>query len=61
MKMTIGFVGVVVLILAVLWVFNFVKLTLCDFESPWQCEAIHGIGLFPPVQVISVWFGTDEE
>lgn len=61
MKTTITSAGAVVLILVVLWVFNFVKLTRCDFESPWKCEAIHGIGLFPPIQVLTVWFGTDEE
>lgn len=61
MKTTITSAGAVVLILAVLWVFNFVKLTRCDFESPWKCEVIHGIGLFPPAQVVTVWFGTDKE
>lgn len=57
--------GMVIVILVILflgsWLVNFVKLTRCDFESPWKCEVVHGIGLFPPIQVISVWFGTDEE
>lgn len=61
MKTTAGKLGAVVMIRIVLWVVNFTKLTRCDFQSPWKCELIHGIGLFSPVQMIAVWFGTDEE
>lgn len=36
------------------FVFNIVKLTDCDFEAPYRCEAIHGIGLFPPAAIVTV-------
>jgi len=38
---------------------NLYKLTQCDFESPYKCEVIHAIGLFPPASLIVVWFETD--
>ena len=38
---------------------NLYKLTQCDFESPYKCEVIHAIGLFPPASLIQVWFETD--
>lgn len=42
------------------FVTNIVKLTDCDFEAPYRCEAIHGIGLLPPVALVTVWFTTDK-
>lgn len=43
------------------WVVNFVKLTECDFEAPYKCEAIHGVGIIPPVALGSVWFDSDKK
>lgn len=42
------------------YVWNFVKLTDCDFEPDYRCEVIHAIGIIPPLAYIVVWFGTDE-
>lgn len=50
-----------VLLVPVSWVFNFVALTNCDFESPYKCEVIHGAGLvIIPASVVTVWFDSDE-
>jgi len=38
---------------------NAYKLTQCDFESPYKCEVVHGVGLVPPLWVVAVWFDTD--
>ena len=38
---------------------NAYKLTQCDFESPYKCEVVHGVGLVPPLWVATVWFDTD--
>jgi hypothetical protein len=47
------------LILASPWIINAVKLTDCDFESPYKCEVIHGAGLFGPLALVAVWFDSD--
>jgi hypothetical protein len=42
------------------WFFNAYKLTTCDFDAPYKCEVIHGIGLFiPPTSLITAWFDSD--
>lgn len=43
------------------WVFNIYKLAECDFASPYRCEVIHAVGIFPPAALITVWFGTDSD
>jgi len=40
---------------------NAYKLVNCDFESPYRCEAIHGIGLFPVFSLVTVFFESDDE
>ena len=37
------------------WGVNLVKLTECDFEAPYKCEVIRGIGVAPlaPIGVIT--------
>ena len=52
------FLGIIGLLAFVL---NIVKLTDCDFAAPYRCEAVHGIGLFPPAAIVTVWFATDKE
>ena len=37
------------------WVKNIIKLTRCDFEAPYKAEIIHGIGLIPPVGMVTGW------
>lgn len=36
------------------WVINIIKLARCDFEAPYKCEIIHGIGV-TPVGSITGW------
>lgn len=37
------------------WVKNIIKLSNCDFESPYKAEVIHAVGLLPPVGMITGW------
>ena len=46
---------VIVLVVGSGWVMNIIKLTQCDFESPYKCEIVHAIGLIPPVGMITGW------
>ena len=41
------------------WIGNFIQLTDCDFESPYKCEVIHGVGVIPAISVVTVWFDAD--
>lgn len=38
------------------WIINCVKLTECDFKSPYKGEILHGLGVLGPAAVITVWF-----
>ena len=46
---------VCVAVVAVGWVKNVIKLADCDFSAPYRCEVIHGIGLIPPVGMVTGW------
>jgi hypothetical protein len=35
------------------WGSNFMKLTECDFESPYKCETIRAVGVIPPIGIIT--------
>lgn len=35
------------------YVMNIVKFTRCDFESPYKCELIRGIGIIPPIGAVT--------
>lgn len=49
------------LFMAATWWFNAYKLTQCDFDAPYKCEVLHGIGLFVvPASVATAWFSTDK-
>ena len=50
----LGIIGVIA------FVANAIKLSECDFVSPYRCEAIHGIGLIPTAAIVTVWFDTDK-
>ena len=45
----------IVLIAGVGWVKNLIKLTECDFETPYKAEVIHTAGLIPPIGMITGW------
>ena len=43
------------------YVWNGYKLSNCDFEANYKCEAIHGVGVIvPPASLITMWFDDDE-
>lgn len=48
-------VVVVILAVAVGWIKNIIKLSECDFEAPYKAEVIHGVGLIPPVGMVTGW------
>lgn len=41
------------------WATNFYKLTECDFNEPYKCEVIHGVGVIPPFAFVTAWFSID--
>ena len=47
--------AVIVLVIGVGWVKNIIKLSNCDFESPYKAEVIHTVGLLPPIGMITGW------
>ena len=52
---------IILALAAIPWIWNAVKLTNCDFDAPYRCEVVHGIGLtVPPSSIITVWFDDDE-
>ena len=60
-RFTVVELGVVLFVLLILmaiatgWIMNIIKLSNCDFEAPYKCEVIHGIGIVPPVGMITGW------
>jgi hypothetical protein len=45
---SIKLTGTLVLVFMMIgYIFNGVKFVNCDFEAPYKCEIIHGIGLIP--------------
>ena len=59
MKYQKGFVPlvsiIIVLVVGIGWVKNVIKLSDCDFEAPYKAEIIHGVGLIPPVGMVTGW------
>lgn len=37
------------------WVKNLIKLSDCDFKAPYKAEIIHGVGILPPVGMVTGW------
>ena len=52
---------ILVILLAITpYAVNGYKLSNCNFEAPYKCEVIHGIGVvLPPTSLITMWFGDD--
>jgi hypothetical protein len=42
------------------WVKNIIKLSDCDFQSPYKAEVIHVVGLIPPVGMVTGWLNIDD-
>ena len=63
-KFALGFFGVLGAIwaaFAIAWVVNVYQFVNCDFESDYECEVIHAVGVVLPVaSAVTVWFDTDE-
>ena len=36
---------VIILVVVLLWIANAIEFSKCDFESPYKCEVMHGIGI----------------
>lgn len=54
-------IGVTAVGVMLLWAINAGKFVACDFKPDYRCEAIHGVGLLPPLSIFTVWFGSDGE
>lgn len=50
----------ILLIIGTGWIMNILKLVDCDFEKPYKCEILHGIGLVPPIGMVTGWINTPE-
>lgn len=47
-------------VMSVTWLLNLYQLSRCDFESPYDCEILHGIPVvLPPISVVSVFIKPD--
>jgi len=55
MKTVLGVYVVIILVVGTGWVKNLIKLSDCDFEAPYKAEIVHGIGIIPPVGMITGW------
>lgn len=51
----------VVVIIGTGWVKNIIKLSDCDFASPYKTEVIRVIGIIPPVGAVVGWMDIGEE
>ena len=49
------FTVLLLLAMGIGWVMNIIKLVNCDFVAPYKCEVIHGIGIIPPVGMVTGW------
>jgi hypothetical protein len=54
-NMVLVIVVIITLAVGTGWVKNIIKFTQCDFEAPYKAEIIHGVGLLPPVGMITGW------
>ena len=53
-------IGLFVIVMWGCWGVNLWKLTQCDFEAPYKCEVTHGVGLYPPAEMFTLWIDTGE-
>lgn len=49
----------ILMIIGICWVKNLKRLSDCDFNAPYRCEVIHGLGVVPMFSVATVWFDSD--
>lgn len=54
--------GMMIVLTVACWLGNTTKFVACDFESPLNCEIVHGVGLImPPASIITIFYDTDKE
>jgi len=51
---------VILLLIGTGWVKNLIKLSECDFESPYKAEVIRTVGIFPPVGMVVGWIDIED-
>lgn len=45
-----------------LWIANAIKFAYCDFDAPYRCEIVHGVGVvIPPLAIVTAWWRGDNE
>lgn len=44
---------IIFIVVGIGWIKNIIKLSDCDFESPYKCEIFHAVGIIPPVGAIT--------
>jgi len=49
------FIVFIILVVAIGWVKNIIKLSDCDFEDPYKAEIIHAVGIIPPIGAVTGW------
>ena len=54
------FFVIIILFCLFAWPVNLYRLTQCDFESPYRCEVLHGVGLVPFIAPFVVLTDVDE-
>lgn len=60
-ELVIVLMFVVIIPLAVTgWVKNLIKLSECDFESPYKAEVIRVVGVIPPVGAVVGWLNIED-
>ena len=61
-KYTLSYISILlgfILTIFISFFVNIYKLSECDFEAPYKCEVLHGVGLVPLFSPIFVWFDID--
>lgn len=46
-------IAIIVIAAGIGWVKNLIKLTECDFASPYKAEVIHTLGLMPVIGIFT--------
>jgi len=51
---------IILLLIGTGWVKNLIKLSECDFESPYKAEVIRTVGILPPVGMVVGWIDIED-
>ena len=61
MKTMLAIYLAIIIIILTGWVKNIIKLSDCDFQSPYKAEVIHVIGIVPPIGAITGWLNVGKQ